>query len=239
MSFLVDIVLIGILVAVATAFARKSVFSAGFGTLVTVVGIVAAVFLTPIAAPLAAEYTLAPLTERAVAEELADMYSAPHLATPDETVASLPLETMIAEQSEPYLQLLQKYYVEPSTVQAAWQAQPDGGALVRCIAAPICSAVSEGAVFLLLAVVLTVVLQLVVRRVEQNLPPQRRYRGIKRVLPLLFGVLCGLLWSWAATLVLSRVVPPAAEQLVFLTPAVLEATDWYRWLHSINPLTWL
>jgi len=94
-------------------------------------------------------------------------------------------------------------------------------------------------VFFLLCLVLNLILQLVVRRVEQNLPPQRRYRGIKRAVPPLFGVLCGLVWSWVAVTVISWVVPQTAEQLVFLTPAVLERTDWYRWLQSINPLAWL
>lgn len=236
MSFLVDIVLIGILLAVVTVYARKSIFAAGLGTLVTAIAIVAALFLAPLAAPPVAEYTLTPLIERTVAGELADMHSAPHYGTAEETVAALPLHDMIAAPSDAYLHLLAKYHVTPETVDAAWRAEPSGIAVVRCIAAPLAAVLSEAAVFLLLCVVLTLILQLIVRRVEQNLPPLRRYHGIKRVVPPLFGVVCGFLWSWVAVTVLAGVVPQTAEQLVFLTPDVLERTDWYRWLHSINPL---
>lgn len=237
MSFLVDIVLIGILLAVATAYARKSIFAAGMGTLATAVAIVAALFLTPFAAKPVAEYALTPLVERTVAEELADMHSAPHLSSVEATVAPLPLGDMIAEQSEGYVHLLEKYHVSSEAVKDVWYTEKTGAAVVRCIAAPLTAVLSETGVFLLMCLVLTLILQLIVRRVEQNLPPLRRYRGIKRAIPCVFGVLCGLLWSWAVITVLARVVPQTAQQLVFLTPEVLEQTDWYRWLHSINPLT--
>ncbi|MBE6757059.1 MAG: hypothetical protein E7552_00720 [Ruminococcaceae bacterium] len=239
MSFLVDIVLIGILLAVVSVYARRSVFSAGIGTLATAVAVVAAVFLTPLAAPFVAEYAAAPLTERAVAEELADMYSAPHLETAEETVAALPIADMLAARPDTYLRLLSKYHVEHAAVQAAFRADFEGISVVRTIAAPLAEVLAKTTVFFLLCLVLNLILQLVVRRVEQNLPPQRRYRGIKRAVPPLFGVLCGLVWSWVAVTVISWVVPQTAEQLVFLTPAVLERTDWYRWLQSINPLAWL
>lgn len=237
MSFLVDIVLIGILAAVVTVYARKSIFSAGMGTLATAVAIVAATVLAPLAAPPVAAYTVTPFVEKTVAGEIADMHSAPHLSTAGETVAALPLGDMITERSDGYLHLLSKYHVTPEAVETVWRTEGSGVAVVRCIAAPLAAVLAETAVFLLLCLVLMLVLQLIVRRVEQNLPPLRRYRGIKRAVPLLFGVLCGLLWSWVAAAVLARVVPQTAEQLVFLTPEVLEKTDWYRWLQSVNPLT--
>lgn len=239
MSFLVDIVLIGILLAVVTVYARKSIFAAGLGTLATAIAIVAALFLAPLAASPVSEYALTPLIERTVAGELADMHSAPHLPTVEKTVATLPLRDMITERSDAYLHMLSKYHVTPETVETVWRTEGTGTAVVRCVAAPLAAVLSETAVFLLLCLVLTLILQLIVRRVEQNLPPLRRYYGIKRVVPPLFGVVCGLLWSWVAAAVLARVVPQTAEQLVFLTPEVLERTDWYRWLHSINPLVWL
>ncbi len=239
MSFLVDIVLIGILLAVVTTYARKSIFSAGMGTLATAMAVTAALFLAPLAATPAAEITLTPLTERAVAEEFADMYSAPHLATPEKTVAALPFAQMIDEQTESYRRLLEKYHADAATVEAAYRAHPEGITVVHSIAAPFATTLTKAGVFLLISLLLTVVLQLIMRRIEQNLPPQRRYRGFKRVIPPLFGVLSGLLWSWVAIIVLSWVVPVAAEQLVFLTPAVLQQADWYRWLHSISPLALL
>lgn len=237
MSFLVDIVLIGILLAVVTVYARKSIFAAGVGTLAAAVAIVAATFLTPLVAPTVAAYTVTPLVERTVAGELADMHSAPHRSTVEETVAALPLDEMIAEHSERYVHLLEKYHVSSEAVKDVWHTEKTGVAMVRCLAAPLATVLSETGVFLLLCLVLNVILQLIVRRVEQNLPPLRRYRGIKRAVPPLFGVLCGLLWSWVAAAVLAQVVPQMAQQLVFLTPEVLEKTDWYRWLQSINPLT--
>lgn len=237
MSFLIDIALIGILAVVVAVYARRSIFSAGFGVLVTAVAVVAALLITPFLSPTVADTFIQPLTEKPIATALADMHSAPYASTVEQTVAYLPLGEMIVEQPEGYVQLLEEYRVTPETVLEAYYALPLPMTVVHTIAKGYAAALAQAVVFLLLAVLLAVLLQFIVRRIEQNLPPQRRYRGFKRVCPPLFGVMSGLIWSFAVVTALSWAVPAMAGKLLFLTPDVLEKTDWYALLHRLNPLS--
>lgn len=235
MGFLIDILLLGLLAGVVAIYARRSVFSAGFGALVVAISVVTAMFVTPLLAPMA-ETLVRPSVEKSVAAALADMHSAPHAATPEQTVASLPLGDLIATRPEGYLHLLQEYGVAPETVEAAFLTAPQPMTVVHTVAEGVAAAITETLVYLLLAVAVAVLLHFVVRRIEQNLPPLRRYHGFKRVLPALFGVLAGLIWSFAAVLLLSRLVPAVAGKSVMFTPGTLKNADWYSLLERINPL---
>ncbi len=235
MGFLIDILLLGLLVGVVAIYARRSVFSAGLGALVVAISVVTALFVTPLLAPMA-ETMVRPSVEKAVAVALADMHSAPHAATPEQTVASLPLGDLIAAKPEGYLHLLQEYGVAPETVEAAFLAAPQPMTVVHTVAEGVAAAITETLVYLLLAVAVAVLLHFVVRRIEQNLPPLRRYHGFKRVLPALFGVLAGLIWSFAVVWLLSRLVPAVAGKSVMFTPGTLKNADWYSLLERINPL---
>lgn len=235
MGFLIDILLLGLLAAVVAIYARRSVFAAGFGALVAAISVVTALFVTPLLAPMA-QTLVRPSVEKSVAASLADMHSAPHAATPEQTVASLPLGDLIAEKPEGYLHLLEEYGVAAETVEAAFLASPQPMTVVHTVAEGVAAAITETLVFLVLAVAVAVLLRFIVRRIEQNLPPLRRYRGFKLVLPALFGVLAGLIWSFAVVLLLSRLVPAVAGKAVMFTPTTLKNADWYSLLERINPL---
>ncbi|MBO5797144.1 MAG: hypothetical protein J6R77_02230, partial [Clostridia bacterium] len=124
MSFLLDIVLIGVLALIVVMYGKRSIFSALCGLLSVALAAVGAVLLTgTVAAPLA-DYVVAPLVEQSAANELADMFSAPHLSGGRETVAALPLGELVAEQPEAYKQLLAHYSVQPEAVVAAYEQSP-------------------------------------------------------------------------------------------------------------------
>ncbi len=236
MGFLIDIVLLVILAGIVAISARRSVFSSGFGVVVSAAAVVTALFVTPFCAPTVSDILVQPTVEKSVAVALADMHSAPHATTAAQTVATLPLRELIEEQPDGYLQLLQEYSVSPETVRDAYLAAPQPMTVVHTVAHDFAAAIAETMVFLLISVVAAVLLQFVVRRIEQNLPPLRRYHGFKRVLPALFGVASGLVWSFAVITVLSRLVPAVAGKSVLFTPATLQNADWYSLLERINPL---
>jgi hypothetical protein len=97
-------------------------------------------------------------------------------------------------------------------------------------------AFSRAAVLIILTLALSLLLRFIARQIEQNFPPARRYRGFKKALPALLGAGAGLLWSWVIATVIHWVVPVVAGQVIFLSPDVLYATDWYRFLWWTNPL---
>lgn len=236
MSFVVDIVLIALMVLVVAVYAKRSIFSALSGMVAVALAAVGAMLLSaPLATPLA-DVTVRPLVEQAAAGELADMFSAPHLASGRETVATLPLGDLVREEPEAYKQLLTYYSVSPDTVAAAYAAEATPTAVLVALTGGYVEAISRAAVFLCLVAVFYVLLRLIARRIEQNFPPLRRYRGMKRWIPGLIGVPGGLVWSWVAVTIMHWVVPVTAGQLIFLTPKVLEMTDWYAFLQAINPL---
>lgn len=236
MSFLLDIILMGVLALIVVIYAKRSIFSALSGLVSVAVAAVAAVLLTGVLAAPLSDYVIAPLVEQSAANELADMFSAPHLSGGRETVAALPLGELVSEQPEAYRQLLAYYSVEPETVGAAWAASQTSEAVLVALTAEYAAAFSRSGVLLLLTLVFSLLLRLIAQRIEQNLPPVRRYHGFKRLLPGLIGVAAGLLWSWVIATVIHWVVPVTAGQIFFLTPAVLRQTDWYRLLWWSNPL---
>lgn len=236
MSFLLDVALIGLLVLIVVIYAKRSIFAAFSGLLSVAVAAVGAVLLTgTVAAPLA-DYVVAPLVEQSAANELADMFSAPHLSGGQETVAALPLGELVAEQPEAYKQLLAYYSVEPETMTAAWAANPIPETVLVTLTADYAAAISRAGVLVILTVAFSLLLRFIARLVEQNFPPARRYRKFKKALPALLGVGAGLVWSWVAATVIHWVVPVIAGQVLFLNPEVLYATDWYRLLWWSNPL---
>ena len=236
MGFLMDILLLGLLAGVVAMYARRSIFSAGFGVLVAVIASVAALFTAPFVAPTVSDALVRPSVEKSVAVALADMHSASHAATPEETVASLPLGELVTAQPDGYVQLLKEYSVSPDTVEAAYAAAPQPMTVVHTVAEDFANTIAETLVFLLVMMVAAVLLYLIVRRIEQNLPPLRRYHGFKRALPALFGVLGGLVWSFAVVTAVSRIVPVMAGKSVLFTPDALKNADWYSLLERINPL---
>lgn len=239
MGFLIDIVLLGLLAGIVVISARRSVFSAGLGVVVTAVAVITALFVTPLLSPTVSDALVRPVVEKSVAVSLADMHSAPHGETVEQTVATLPLGELIETQPEGYLQLLQEYSVSPETVRNAYRLSPQPMTVVHTVAKDFAAAIARTTVFLLLSVAAAVLLQCIVRRIEQNLPPLRRYHGFKRALPALFGVVSGLIWSFAAVTALSWLVSAVGGKSVLFTPATLEKTDWYSLLERINPLPFL
>lgn len=236
MSFLLDIVLIGVLALIVVIYSKRSIFAAAAGLLSVALAAVGAIWLTaPVAAPLN-DYVVAPLVEQAAAGELADMFSAPHLSGGRETVASLPLGDLVTEQPEAYLQLLRTYSVQPEAVAAAYAQTPTSETVLVALTADYAVAFSRAAVLIILTLALSLLLRFIARQIEQNFPPARRYRGFKKALPALLGAGAGLLWSWVIATVIHWVVPVVAGQVIFLSPDVLYATDWYRFLWWTNPL---
>lgn len=236
MSFLLDIVLIGILLATVAVYCRRSIFAAATGAAALAAAAVGAVLLVGVTAPPVAETVIEPLVERTVANELADMFSAPHYAVGQDTVAALPLGDLVEEEPEAYLRLLEEYSVSPDTVKAAYLADAYPRTVLIAITRDYAAAFAKSLVLLVLTAVFTLILRLIAHRVEQNLPPQRVYRGFKRLLPGLIGMVGGVILLWVLVPVIGWLVPVTAGQTLMFTPAILEQAEWYSLLRLTDPL---
>lgn len=227
MSFVLDVCLLVILLAAVALYARRSIFGALTGVTALAVAATAAALLTGTVSPAAESAVTAPLVERAAANELADMYSAPHLSSGRQTVAALPLGELVERQPEAYLQLLDEYSVAPQEVAAAYAASPSAETVLLALTGARSAAMAQSLVFMVLTAVFTLVLRLIAQRVEQNFPPAARYRGLRRLAPGALGALAGLVALWAVVAVLDWLVPTVQGQIWFLSEEMLDGADWF------------
>lgn len=235
MNFLLDVILIGILLAVVAIYCRRSIFAAATGAAALALAGVGAALLVGVTAPLVAENITGPLAERTVANELADMFSAPHYADGQDTVASLPLGDLVEQRPEAYLHLLEEYSVSPEAVETAYWADAYPSTVLTAITRDYAAAFAKSIVLPVLTAIFAVILRLIAHRVEENLPPQRAYKGFKRLLPGVIGALAGVILLWVLVPVIGWLVPATAGQTLMLTPAVLEQAEWYSLLRLTDP----
>lgn len=236
MSFLLDAILIGILLGTVAVYCRRSLFSALTGAAALAVAAVGAVLLAEAAAaPVAANLT-APLAERAVANELADMFSAPHYSNGRDTVASLPLGDLVEQEPEAYLRLLEEYNVSPEAVRAAYLDDSYPVTVLTAVTRGFSDALAKSVVLPVLTALFALILRLIAHRVEENLPPRRAYRGIKRLLPGAVGILAGVILLWVLVPVIGWLAPALAGKSLMFKPQVLEQAEWYSLLKLTDPL---
>ena len=94
MGILLDILCIGLLAASAVVFAQKSVSSSLLSLGALLLALTAA-FLLSLPLGAAGRPLIAPTVEKNAAYRLADLFSAPHLATGRETVEALDFDELI------------------------------------------------------------------------------------------------------------------------------------------------
>ncbi len=235
MSFLLDLCLLLILVGVVVLYAKRSIFAALTGFAAVAIGLTAAVLLTGTVAPALSQAVVRPLVERSAANELADMYSAPHTSNGRRTVESLPLHELLEEEPEAYSQLLVEYNVDPADVRAAYARNATSEAILVALTQARVAAFSDVLAFAVLSVLLLLILRLIANRIEQNFPPVGRYHGLRRIVPGLIGVPAGLIVLWGVVRVLCRLAPVVQGQTVFLSDALLDAADGFSLLRWSDP----
>lgn len=238
MSFLLDFCLLILGLGVVAWYAKRSIFAAWTGLVSVAVGMAAAMFLTGFAVPFVSQSLVAPLVERTVANELADMYSAPHESGGRDTVKDLPLHELIEQEPEAYTRLLAEYSVSPATVRAAYEKEPTSAAILQALTAAHVEAFSWGLTFVVLSVVLVLLLRLLFHRVEQNFPPTGRYHGLRRVVPALFGIPTALVVLWGVVVVLCWLAPVLGGQTVWISEEILDAAGGFSLLRRCDPF-WL
>lgn len=235
MSFVLDISLVLVVLIVVWIGAKRSIFASLSDAVAAIVAVAASLFIAANLAPVVSEYAVTPVVERHAANELADMFSLPHLGNGRDTVAQFMVHELVYEQPEAYVQLLDFYDVSAAEVLDAYRANPGSDAVLTALTADCIQNLSLAIAFAASVAVLYIILTLIARRIEDNFPPQRRYHGIRKAAPALISVVSGVVWCWALAQTLCLVLTAISGMQMFFTPDVLSKTDVYAVLTAWTP----
>lgn len=235
MGFVVDGLLLLLIAGTAVFSRRQSVSTALLTLLAAVCAVTGAYFLSPLAAQPLSDYVMAPAMEKTAANELADMVSVSHGENGRETVGRLPFDRLMRDMKEPLSSMAGRYGASLSKLEAAY-TQGGGLSVLLALTADYSLTASRSVSFLVLCLLLFVLLRLLFRRIEMNLPPPRKVHGFRRALPILAGAVSGALAAMALGMSFEWMAPYAGQMPV-LSRATLDGTDLHRLLQRLNPFS--
>ena len=77
------------------------------------------------------------------------------------------------------------------------------------------------------------------RRIEDNLRPPKRLKGIRRLWPLLAALAAAVVIVWGGSLMLAWAVLYLEPRTLVLSRDMLDSAQIYTILNRINPFAWL
>ena len=182
---------------------------------------------------------LQPIIEQSAANELADLFSAPHLNSGADTVAALDLSQTVASDAPAYRTLLARYAADPEAVLLAYQAEGTSLAVLQAIAAPLTDLLAHAAAFLLCWAAAGVLLLLIARRVARNLPPPSPVRGAMHLPAALLGLISAYILLCGLQLLLAWLIPAGAGRVIFLENSSADRSMLHALLKQGNVFWWL
>lgn len=178
---------------------------------------------------------LGPGIRSGAANELADLFSAPHLSSGEETVAQLSFEDMLREAPVPFVEVLESYGADLEQVRAAYAASPRPETVLEEITGRFSRELSRTLCFLILWVLLGIVMKLITRHIEGNMRPPARLKGAKRLLPSLIGLVAAVVILWGVSLALQWLLPYLTARKMFFDKTTLDSSFFYHFLNLLNP----
>lgn len=239
MSFLLDLLCAALMVLVVLALVKRPVSAALLTTLCFAAALTAGFFLSKPLSKYAADYVMAPIVEKQVGNDLADMFSAPHQDTGKETVKDLSFDWMLENRPTPFVNLVDKYGADMEAVAAAYYRQNAAVDLLTAVTAGYCEALSHGLVFLVLFLLCFALFRFITKRIENNLPPPHKMHTPQRLISLLLGCVCAVMVIFAVGILLETVVPYLEYDSVIFSVESLRSSFIYKYLNLINPFVQL
>lgn len=239
MGFLLDGAVVLLLILLAVLWRNRAVSSALFSFMSIALALsAAAVFASLLSVPIAA-HVFRPSVSRAAAYDLADLFSAPHLETGEETVQALSFDWMLEEGPAPFTEILQKYGTTLEEVRDAYSLSPEPATVLRTVSRGMADMLGWVTLFGVLWVLFAVLMRWGAHRIEANLRPPKRLKGLRRLWPLLAALLSGVVIVWGVSLILERAVPYLEPRTLLLSRNMLDSAQIYTILNRINPFAWL
>lgn len=180
-----------------------------------------------------------PAVERNAANELADLFSAPHGQDGCQTVQPLPLDQLVEECPVAYQDILKRYTAQQETVAAAFRAQPTGAVLLQSITQPWIRLLSDGACFALLWLMSFLVFWVIARRICRNLPPASPVRGAWHLCSGLIGLVYGALIVCGLHALLCWGVPLLSSRTILISEQAMQYSPVFTAVGYVNPLWYI
>ena len=235
MSFLLDLLCAGIAIVFLVVFIKRPISSSVASCLCLAAALCAAFFGSIPLSGLAQEHLLTPLVEKQAGNQLADLFSAPHLDSGSETVAGLDFTWMLTERPKPFTDLVERYGADVDEVAAAYTGEQPAVALLHAVTGGYCRALSRAAVFVVLFLLLFFLFRFIAKRVENNLPPPRKNTLGRRVGNIVLALLSSVMVIFALGIVLETAVPYLEHGSVVFSVSALRESLIYEYLNRINP----
>jgi len=159
-------------------------------------------------------------------------------------ITSLNIGSLISEQPQAFTDIIDRYATDIGALERYYYAQSGGTADVQrnvseFIAGPVSEALSTGLAFLTIFIGVTIVLSLAALVLDLifKLPG---LSTLNRVLGFMLGAVCGLLYTWAAALILTAIVPAlAALYPEVISPSMFENSILLNVFNEYNPFRYM
>ena len=235
MSFLLDLIFAAVIIGMVLVWWNHAVSTSLFSLLSLFLSLTLAFFLSiPLSAPVV-DGVLGPGIRASAANDLADLFSAPHLSSGEETVAQLSFDQMLREAPAPFVEVLESYGADLEQVRESYAASPEPETVLREVTDGFAAALSRSLCFAVLWVALGILIKLITRRIEGNMRPPARLRGLKRAIPPLVALAAAVVVIWGMSLPLRWMLPYLVAQDILFSETTLDSSFFYHFLNFLNP----
>lgn len=239
MGILLDGVIVLLIVVCLMAWRDRAVSSALFSLASIAAALSAAVLFTFLLSSPVADHVFRPSVSRAAAYDLADLVSAPHLDTGEETVEAFSFEPLLEEGAASFAEILHQYGTSLDEVRNAYALSPSSGTVLKIVSRGMADMLAKVSLLAVFWVGLALLLRWGTRRIEDNLRPPKRLKGIRRLWPLLAALAAAVVIVWGGSLMLAWAVPYLEPRTLVLSRDMLDSAQIYTILNRINPFAWL
>lgn len=159
-------------------------------------------------------------------------------------IGTLDLGSLIAERPQVFTDITDRYSTDIGALERYYYSQSGGTVEVQknvseFIAGPVSEALSTGLAFLSIFIGVTILLSLAAMVLDLifKLPG---LSTLNRVLGFMLGAVCGLLYTWAAAIILTAVVPAlGALYPDVISSSIFENSILLRLFNEYNPLRYI
>ncbi|MBR7091644.1 MAG: hypothetical protein IKI50_00465 [Clostridia bacterium] len=239
MNFVLDLLGALLIIFLVLLYWKRSVPDALLTVTASILALTAAVFLCRPVTDHLTRPLLQPAIEQSAANELADLFSAPHLSTGADTVAALDLSQTVISDAPAYRTLLARYAADRETVLRAYQTEGTPYAVLHAVASPWTELLAHAAAFSLCWLVLNVLLRLIARRIARNLPPSSPVRGAMHLPAALLGLISAYILLCGLQLLLAWLIPAGAGRIIFLENSSAGRSVLHLFFKQCNVFWWL
>jgi len=237
MSIAIDVILLAILLSGIIIGVKKGFVRSVMSFVTFIASFICAWQFTPLLAEYYHDSYLMEKASKMVSEAISKIIGS--------GIGSLNVGSLISEQPTAFTDIIDRYSTDIGALERYYYAQQtlDTSEVQRnvseFIAGPAADALSTGLAFLTIFIGVTIVLSLAAAVLDLifKLPG---LSTLNRVLGFMLGAVCGLLYTWAAALILTAIVPAlAALYPEVISPSMFENSILLNIFNEYNPLRFI